>query len=330
MKINKLKEADIIHIHWVNEGIWSHTFANKLNKVNKPIVWTIHDMWTFTGGCHYTEKCDLYYYGCGKCPILNSKRKRDISFKESKWKKGWIRKANIRFVGCSNWITNEFNKSEIGKSGSKEAICIPNPAERKSFCCLDRIACKEILKINTKKKIILFGAMSAISDKRKGFEQLVGAIKELSNEQYAVAIFGNDCDDYKNIKEKINEYEVIDFGIIKNDISLSMIYNIADVFIAPSLQENLANTVMESLLCGTPVVAFDIGGMSDMIINKINGYLATPFDKKDLAKGIEYVCKDNEDKIDRLKISEETNRRFNVETISKRYIKVYNELLSRV
>lgn len=323
MKTDELMNTDIIHIHWVNEGVWSHNFANQLKRLNKPIVWTMHDMWTFTGGCHYTGDCTKYYSGCESCPALKSNKKKDISYKGSKWKKSWVNGVDIRFVGCSNWITDEFNKSEVGKISKKKALCIPNPVETDKFYCMDNKICSQILKTDTDKKIILFGAMSAIKDKRKGFEYLVRAIKELSPQQYALGIFGNSSDDYNIIKEKIDNFEIINFGIIKDDLHLSMIYNIADVFVAPSLQENLANTVMEALSCGTPTVAFNIGGMPDMIKHQQNGYLAKAFDAGDLAKGIESIC---ECYIDSHVISNDTGKRFSTEQIAEKYIKVYKDL----
>lgn len=323
MKTDELMNADIIHIHWINEGVWSHNFAIQLKKLNKPIVWTMHDMWAFTGGCHYTGNCTKYYDRCGSCPALKSNNKKDISYKESKWKKSWVKGVNIRFVGCSKWIADEFNKSKIGKFSKKKALCIPNPVETDKFYGMDKKVCRQILKTYTDKKIILFGAMSAVRDKRKGFEYLVRAMKKLSPRQYTLGIFGSNVEDYDIIKEKLNDFDVINFGIVKDDLHLAMIYNIADVFTAPSLQENLANTVMESLSCGTPVVAFNIGGMPDMIKHQQNGYLARVFDESDLAAGIESIC---ESRLNSQEISDDTKNRFSVDKLAEKYIKVYKNL----
>lgn len=324
MKADELKNADIIHLHWVNEGVWSHNFAGKLKQLNKAVIWTMHDMWAFTGGCHYTGNCDKYYTGCENCPSLKSHKRKDISYKESKWKKNWVNNVNVRFIGCSNWITEEFNKSELGQSMEKKALCIHNPVETDKFYCMDREICSKVLRIYTDKKIILFGAMSAVRDKRKGFEYLIRAIKKLSPQKYALGIFGNSFDDYNIFKKKINNFEVINFGIVKDDIHLCMIYNIADVFVAPSLQENLANTVAEALSCGIPTVAFDIGGMPDMVKHQYNGYLAKAFDENDLARGIESIC---ESDINSQMISDDIKRSFNAEKISQQYIKVYKDIL---
>ena len=322
MKNEEISSADIIHFHWVNDGIWSDAFIKALIELKKPIVWTMHDMWSFTGGCHYDDFCEKYVGQCGECKVLCSNKKKDTAYKAQEKKKNYLSKMNIQLVGCSKWITSRANESYIGSSLKKSAICIPNPINDQQFKLYEKGLCKQLLGINCQKQLILFGAVNAASDKRKGAPYIFEAIKKLDSRKYILGVFGS-----QTVDLELDDFEIINFGRIADDFHLSIMYNAADVFVAPSLQENLANTVMEALVSGTPVVAFNIGGMSDMIIHYENGYLARPFDAEDLAKGIEYAeqIKDN-----RKEIREGILDRFSEEIIGKLYSEMYKDILSKV
>lgn len=320
MKNEEIRSADIIHFHWINDGIWSDSFIKGILKLKKPVVWTMHDMWTFTGGCHYDEFCGKYRGHCGNCKVLASNKKRDISYRSQTRKKLFLSKMNIQLVGCSNWITKQANESYIGGSLKKRAICIPNPTDVQHFKIYDRELCRRMLDINTQKKLILFGAVNAASDERKGAKYILEAIKQLDSSKYMLGVFGS-----KNVAMGLDEFEIINFGRISDDFHLSLIYNAADVFVAPSLQENLANTVMESLTCGTPVVAFNIGGMSDMILHMKNGYLVKAFDVIDLAHGIENVTELSKEKVE---IRKTMSERFSEEQVGNAYLEMYKQILN--
>lgn len=281
-KYEVIRNADILHLHWINEGIWSDKFIRSLIRLNKPIVWTMHDMWSFTGGCHYDDYCERYKTQCSECPVLCSEKRKDEAFTAQNRKRSRMEQLNIQLVGCSRWITEQANESSVCSGIKRKAVCIPNPADARTFKLYDRALCKKLLEVNPDKKLILFGAVNAASDKRKGAEYLLEAIKMLDPKEYILGIFGS-----KDVALGTEQFEIVNFGRISDDFHLSLIYNAADVFVAPSMQENLANTVMESLTCGTPVAAFDIGGMPDMIIHGENGYLAEPFDTSELAKAIQ-------------------------------------------
>lgn len=310
-----IQQADVIHLHWINDGIWSTGFLKSLIKLNKPIVWTLHDMWPFTGGCHYDEFCQKYKNGCGACKVLKSSDRADASAKELAWKKKYFGKLKLQFIGCSQWITEEANKSDVLAGMKNTCITIPNPISTEVFKNYDRNMCRELLGISTKKKIILFGAMSATSDKRKGYEYLSRAIERLDKEAYMLGIFGSNC-----VEDTFAGFEAKNLGIISDDLHLALLYNAADVFVAPSVQENLANTVMEALACGTPVAAFQIGGMSDMIQHGKNGYLAKPYDITDLANGICRCCE--EEALHGVKGME----KFSERVVAQKYIEVYRAM----
>lgn len=318
-KYEAIKNADIINLHWINQGMLSYKSLEELKKLGKPIVWTLHDMCPFTGGCHYDENCGKYKEKCGQCKVLGSKKVNDLSTKIQRRKKEIFKDMNLTIIGCSSWITQCAKESQIFKN--KKCINIPNSIDIEKFKPIEKNFAKEILNINLNKRVILFGAMSSISNSRKGFKYLLESLKILDKEKYIAVIFGNN-----NKVAEIDEcLETVYLGQLSDDISLSLVYSIADVFVAPSEQENLSNAVMEALSCGTPVVAFNIGGMSDMIKHKKNGYLAIPFESDDLSKGIEW-CVDNNDEL------KNNARKFVIdnyryEIVSEKYKLLYRSLL---
>ncbi len=314
---NIIEEADIVNLHWINEGIWSYRFLKYLYKCNKPIVWTMHDMWAFTGGCHYNGTCNNYKDECGYCHLFHNVRKNDMTRLVYKLKARMYREMKICFVGCSQWITYECIKSGI--AGKKKVCNIPNPMPGHFFKVRDKNLCKTVLGINSNKKIILFGAVSSTSDKRKGFDLLKSAIGNLQREEYALGVFGNMFDD--NI---LTGFETYSFGYIADDLHLALIYGIADVFVAPSQQENLANTVMEALSCGIPTVAYNIGGMSDMILDGINGYLCAPFSISELTDKMQSAC----ELTDRNRIRDTIIERFSTYIVAEKYIDLYKDMIT--
>ncbi len=314
-----VRDADVVHFHWVNEGLYSDQFMKSLASTGKPVVWTLHDMWAFTGGCHYTGDCRRFTDGCGCCPGLSSSEENDLSRREVSSKSEILRNMNTAFAGCSKWITDEANSSTVLKTSGKNCVNIPNPINSDSFRKLDKTICRQLLNIQSDKKLILMGAVNPY-DLRKGYQYLKEALLKLDPEKYILCMFGQKKD------SDLSSFESIHFGSIYDDLHLAMIYSACDVFAAPSVQENLANTVMESLACGTPVTAFRIGGMPDMINHRENGFLAEPFSCEELASGIEY-CAFAELPSD--KIAEETAERFSFTAAGTAYQKLYSSLIRK-
>lgn len=281
-KINELN-PDIVHLHWVSGGMIS---ISDICKIKQPIVWSLHDMWAFTGGCHYDEYCGRFRENCGFCKVLGSENENDLSsFVHNKKNRHFKEISNLTIVGLSSWISGLAKESSLFRT--KNVITLPNPINIKVFEKCDSISARKKFSLPLDKKIILFGAMSSTSDPRKGFEQLKNALAFLpKNIGIELVVFGND-----NTFEKsyLEDFKIHTVGIIENDEDLKTLYNCADVMVVPSIQENLSNAIVESLACETPVVAFNIGGNRDMIDHKINGYLAKPFDHKELADGIIWV-----------------------------------------
>ena len=259
-KINNL-EPDIVHLHWINAGFLS---IASLAKIKAPIVWTLHDTWAFTGGCHHFFTCNRYMENCGKCPYLESDRNYDVS----RWI--WNQKAkhwhnlNMQIVTPSRWMAASAKKSSL--FGKKNISTIPNGLDISVFKPIEPGIAREILNLPSDKYLILFGAVNARSYSLKGFGHLQKllnklAVSSIKNETEAV-IFGALSD------ENDAGLKTHFFGNVHDEYTMALLYSAADVFVAPSLQDNLPNTVVEALACGTPTVAFNIGGMPDMIEHK--------------------------------------------------------------
>ncbi len=316
LKLQQVKDADIIHLHWVADGMLNLTDLKEIAKLNKPVVWTLHDMHPFTGGCHYDNNCQKYKDYCGNCKQINSKRKKDFAWWNQQQKIKALHNIDISIVGCSRWITQCAESSQILKN--MICITIPNCIDINVYKPTNKEWARNLFNINIEnKKLIAFGAMDSTTDKRKGFSYLQKALSVLDKEKYACLILGG-------MGEVIDGIQTISIAYLHDDYSLTLFYSAADVFVAPSTQENLANTVMESLSCGTPVVAFDIGGMPDMIVSGYNGYLARPFEVEDMAKGIDYCCKKTEMRIN---AREYVVEKYGYDTVSNEYLKLYQKLL---
>lgn len=319
-----IQEADILHIHWTNSGFLSIHDLEKLVNLGKPIVWTLHDMWIFTGGCHYAGACNHFKNQCGNCYFLRKPSDNDISHS------GWQRKnkllcgsKHISYVTCSNWLGNVAKQSSLLKNASIQAI--PNPIDTNLFSPKDKAEARQKRGIGTSKKIILFGAAN-IADRRKGLSYLVEALTYLKNnyahaEDVEMVIFGKN----KRFDTTTLPFPVHQLNIITSPEEMAELYSLADVFVLPSIEDNLPNTVMEAMACGTPVVAFDTGGLPDMIGHEINGYLAPFKSAEGLAAGVEYVFGQN----GKLSIParEKVLRDFNNEKVAGQYISLYHSVL---
>ena len=310
---------DIINLHWICGG---YLQIETLAKFNKPIVWTLHDMWAFTGGCHYSQDCDRYTKSCGACPQLHSRSNWDIS----RWV--WQRKAkawqdlNLTIVAPSKWLAKCAANSSVFRDLRIEVI--PNGLDTSKYKPIESSLARELLNLPQNKKLVLFGAMSATSDPRKGFHLLMPALQKLiyslGQDQIELVVFGSS-----------QPSELLDFGFkahylgrLYDDISLALLYAAVDVFVAPSIQDNLPNTVMEALACGTPCVAFKIGGMLDMIDHKQNGYLAKPLEVEDLARGIAWIL---EDELRLQSLSWRAREKVEQEFTVERQAKIYHHII---
>ena len=265
-KTDEYKEADIIHLHWINQGMVSLSCLKKMIKDGKKIVWTLHDEWPSLGICHYRGDCQETE--CKNCPILP----RSIAHKHYLRKQELYKEGNITFVGCSQWITDRA-KQAMPKA---KVVHINNCVPHDIFRGIDQQEARKKMGLPLDKKILLFCSQN-LNDERKGYSYLQHALKLLNTP----------------LGEQGGGLTTVCIGkggrYISSPEEMAMMYAAADVFVIPSLQDNLPNTIAEAMSCGTPCVGFSIGGIPEMIDHQVNGYVAKYKDANDLASGILYV-----------------------------------------
>lgn len=310
-------DADVVHIHWSCKGMLS---ISDIQEIKAPILFTMHDSWLFTGGCHIPWECKKYTNSCGACPELSSEANYDLSRDVFLKKRDlYLNKKDIKFVAVSKWLQACAKKSALLRN--KEVYCIPNAINILEYYPVKKYDAKSILGINPKNKLILFGALSATSDINKGYQELNLALKHLLSSNIEIAIFGSNRPE----NEELSKYKTHYYGKLDCSSSLRNLYSAADVMVVPSKMEAFGQTASEALACGTPVVIFDTTGLRDIVDHKVNGYVAKSFDVYDLAAGIDWVL--NSENYESLSKNsrQKVIRYFDSELVSKKYIEIYRD-----
>ncbi|MEM6253279.1 MAG: glycosyltransferase family 4 protein [Cyanobacteria bacterium P01_D01_bin.156] len=315
---------DVVTLHWICNGFLR---IETLNQFTQPVVWLAHDMWPFTGGCHYAQDCDRYTQSCGQCPQLKSQVKRDLS------NKIWQRKANawrdvdLTLVAPSHWFASLMAKSSLFQDRRIEVI--PHGLDLEQYYPIEPTTARSVLRLPQDKQILLFGASSGVTnDPRKGFQFLQAALQELGrlgwSDRLEVVIFG--------IKEPDNPPELglptRYLGRFRDELSLVLTYSAADVMVVPSMQESFGQTASEALACATPVVAFNATGLKDIVDHQQTGYLANPYEVEDLLNGILWVLENPERQRQLSHQSREhAEKSLSLALQATRYEKLYEELI---
>ncbi|WP_017651405.1 glycosyltransferase family 4 protein [Fortiea contorta] len=321
-KVNQIS-PDIIHLHWISAGFMQ---IETISKFKKPLVWTLHDIWPLTGGCHVIGECDRYMINCGACPQLASTKEKDLSYWTWQRKaKAW-RNLNLTLVSPSSWLANCARSSSLFKDLRIETI--PHGLDTKIYRPIARKTARELLNLPQDKQLILFGAVDATSDKNKGFHFLQASLQNLSNSNWKdkleVVVFGaSPPENPPDLGFKCHY-----LGHLNDHLSLAVVYSASDVMVVPSYQESFGQTASESLACGTPVVAFNATGLKDIVDHQQNGYLAKPYEIEDLAKGITWIL-ENPERHDKLSYysRQKAEQKFTVEIQANRYLNLFNEIL---
>ncbi|MBS1509692.1 MAG: glycosyltransferase [Bacteroidetes bacterium] len=290
--LKEMHDADVIYIHWALGGFLNIHSLEKIAAIGKPVVIVMHDMWNITGGCHYSFDCEKYKTGCNNCPVFVPQKQNDLAAKGFKKKLQLYSKFNnLYFVSPSKWLCNLAKEALLTKD--KPVFYIPNVLDTTLFKPFDKATAKQILNLDPAKKVIAFGAVS-VNSPYKGWPYLQKALELLhQDEAYQncqVVIFGSGYN--KAIADSI-PFPAKFMGYLGDEYSTMLVYNAADVFIVPSVQDNQPTTVQESLCCGTAVVGFNVGGIPDMISHKQNGYLAAYKNAADITEGVKYCLQNN-------------------------------------
>lgn len=293
-----IEDYDVIYLHWVNNYFISLKGLKQLCKIAKnkniKLFWFMHDMFPVTGGCHYSFECQNYKKQCGMCPYIKHFKKNDFSYKQLKLKKHILNKyKNISFITPSKWLYNVAKQSSL--ASNLNVYHIPNVLNNSVYKQIDKTFCRNALNISLDKKVILFGADSALTNPYKGFDYLVDALNifskdnSINKDDFLLVIFGSSYN--KKIDERL-PFKTKFMGYLHDEYTINLLYNSADVFCIPSLAENFPNTVLESIHCKTPVLGFDIGGIPDMVYSS-TGYLAKYKDANDFANGLKHILLNN-------------------------------------
>lgn len=308
-----VQDADIIHLHWIAGFVDYKSFK----KINKPIIWTLHDMNPFTGGCHYSSGCEKYKNECRNCPQLAGTINTDNSFTDQKYKQSFLAKNSPIITTPSAWLTNCASMSSLFKNF--QTLQIPYSLDLSIFKRQDKGYCRLALNLPDDKKILLF-VSDSIENRRKGFDLLLNALEQLDRSDLHICAIG-----LKNENENYHE-KITLLGSIADERLMALAYSAADVFVLPSREDNLPNVMLESLACGTPVIAFPVGGMLDVIKTGSNGILAKDLSSESLAEALTDFL-DGKYIFDSEEISQDAKQKFAPTLQAERYMKLYQTML---
>ena len=342
IRLREFREADVIHLHWINQGLLSLSDIRRILLTGKPVVWTMHDIWPATAICHLTLGCNQFKSACHYCKYLHGRgfvhlpalkagapgSANDLSASVWRRKQRMLSGQSITFVACSRWLEGEAKQSELLRR--QKITSIPNPIDTHLYKAGDKKAARQRLSLPTDRRIILF-VSQRVTNRNKGMDYLIEACNLLA-QQYpdmkhdtAVAILGGHADD---VAHKL-PFQTYPLGYISDERQIVHVYNAADVFVLPSLSENLPNTIMEAMACAVPCVAFRVGGIPEEIDHQKNGYVAAYRDAADLARGIRWVL----DEADYPSLSKaavtKVSHCYSQQSVALKYTELYNEAIAQ-
>lgn len=324
-RLPEFRRADVIHLHWVNQGMLSLSGIRKIVASGKPVIWTMHDLWPATAICHYARNCTAFVSGCRKCPMLpDSGSGNDLAYRVWRKKKSLYGSGNICFVACSRWLEGQARQSAL--LAGQRVMSIPNPIDQHVFCPQDKAAARMAVGLPADKRVVLF-VSQRVTDSRKGMRFFAEAVSRLvaarpeTRQDTVVAILGGHSDE---MAERL-DLPAYPLGYVSEESRIVQIYNSADVYVLPSLEDNLPNTIMESMACGVPCVGFRVGGIPEMIDHRRNGYVAELCDSVDLACGMRWTLFE----ADREQLSRAAVAKvwacYSQQSVALRYIEAYSE-----
>ena len=325
----EFQQADVIHLHWINQGMLSIRNLERILNSGKPIVWTMHDMWPFTGICHYAGACDRYRTSCHSCPLLyGGGGRHDLSARTFLKKRRLYAGHPITFVACSQWLQGLARQSAL--LCGQEVMQIPNAINTNLFRPHDRQEARRRCTLPQEMKLVLFGAVK-ITDPRKGVKYLIESCQILAErhpelrQSLGIVAFGNQS---KQLEAAL-PFRVYPLDFVKDEHRLVDIYNAVDLYVTPSLEDNLPNTIMEAMACGTPCVGFQVGGIPEMIDHLHNGYVAHYRSADDLANGIWWALTDPGYDSLAAEACRKAVTHYSERAIAKRFIDLYNHVTGK-
>ena len=318
-KLPEFKEADVIHLHWINQGMLSLKGIRKILQSGKPVVWTMHDIWPATALCHVTLGCERFTTQCQHCRLLpDGGSSNDFSATIWQRKQRMLADGSIYLVACSRWLASEAKRSALLKG--QKITSIPNPIDTHIYKIGDKQEARKRLGLPLDKKLILF-ASQRVTNANKGMDYLIEACRQLQLADVAVVILGG------HAEEVVSQLplEAYPLGYVNEESRIVDVYQAVDVFVLPSLSENLPNTIMEAMACGVPCVGFKVGGIPEEIDHRQNGYVAEYRHAEDLAQGIRWILSE----ADYAKLSQNAVQKvmqnYSQQSVALKYLDVYHQ-----
>jgi glycosyltransferase involved in cell wall biosynthesis len=321
--IDRLR-PDIVHLHWIGSGLLR---PSQIDVLGPPIVWTLWDMWPFTGGCHYSWGCHKFDDACGACPILDSHREHDVS-RWTLWRKARAWKhTELDVVAVSQWLGREARRSRLFHDARIKII--PPGVDVHKFKPIERDLARSILGLPVDRRIVAFVALHPVQETRKGRTYLLEALDRLSSDRS-----GGDENilllevGQSQMRQESLPFPTVSLGLLHDDVALALAYAASDVLVVPSVQEAFGRVAAEALACGTPVVAFKETGVADAVEPGRTGYLADFASAEDLAAGVRLLLQSDGRSL-RRNAREAAVNHFSIERQAETYSEFYTAILTR-
>ena len=323
--LREFQEADVIHLHWINQGMLSLNGIQKIQRSGKPVVWTMHDIWPATAICHLTLGCRYFVNRCANCKYLPGGGSRnDLASRIWQKKLQMQAEGSIYYVACSRWLESEAKASALLKD--QKITSIPNPIDTHLYKKTNKLEARQRLGLPLDKKLILF-ASQRVTNENKGMSYLIEACRQLADltkDLCEVVILGGHAEEVVALLPM----KAHPLGYVNDEQRVIDIYNAADVFVLPSLSENLPNTIMEAMACGVPCVAFKVGGIPEEIDHLKNGYVAAYRDAADLAKGITWVLQEADYESLSQQAIHKVTQCYSQQSVAVKYLDVYQQAMA--
>ncbi len=325
-RLRVFRQADVIHLHWVNQGMLSLSDLRKIIRSGKPVVWTMHDAWPSTAICHLTLGCRQFTTQCRQCQYLQG---RQSSWLTKVWrrKQRLLHEGGITFVACSRWLEGEAKASAM--LHGERIVNIPNCIDTRLFCPGDRQEARRQEGLPQERRLVLF-VCQRLTNAYKGMDYLIEACRQLAEahpsmkDEVSVVLLGSHADE---VAERL-PFPSVSVGYVSDEQRMARLYRSADVFVLPSLSENLPNTIMEAMACGVPCLGFRVGGIPEEIDHQRTGYVARYRDADDLARGLRWLLYE----ADTASLSRECVRKveqsYSLAAVSVKYTEVYQHAMA--
>ena len=321
--LREFEEADIIHLHWINQGMLSLKNIRKILRSGKPVIWTMHDIWPATAICHLTLGCRNFTTACRQCRLLpGGGSANDLASSVWNKKQRMVEDENIYYVACSRWLESEAKKSALLQG--QKITSIPNPIDTHIYNRCNKQEARQRLGLPLDRKLILF-ASQRVTNENKGMSYLIHACRQLKDiPQLGVVILGG------HAEEVVGQLplEAYPLGYVNDERRIVDVYNAADVFVLPSLSENLPNTIMEAMACGVPCVGFKVGGIPEEIDHRKNGYVADYRSADDLARGIRWILTEADSEELSRNAVHKVAQNYSQQSVAMKYLDVYHQAMA--